>query len=131
MFRRFSQGPWSEGYEKNVYPANFHKMYEIEVAEGKLMEIEFTDFELESSWSGQCIYDYVMVVDAADDDGDGVGDDEDDILLPKKCSDKVLAPFNASQTRSKSILKLMKLFRRMVEDWFIMNYKIILSESKK
>ena len=65
------------------YPSNFHKMYEIEVAEGKLMEIMFTDFELESSCSGQCIYDYVMVVDAEDDDGDGVGDDEDDILLPK------------------------------------------------
>ena len=95
MFRRFSQGPWSEGYEKNVYPANFHKMYEIEVAEGKLMEIEFTDFELESSWSGQCIYDYVMVVDAADDDGDGVGDDEDDILLHKTCSDMVPAPFTS------------------------------------
>ena len=36
-----------------------------------------------------------MVVDAEDDDGDGVGVDEDDILLPKTCSDKVPAQFTS------------------------------------
>ena len=58
-----------EWYPKNVYPANFHKMYEIEVAEGKLRKIEFTGFELETSSRGQCLCNYVMVVDAEDDDG--------------------------------------------------------------
>jgi hypothetical protein len=74
-------------------------MYEIAVAEGKLMEIEFTEFELESSCMGQCKYDYVMVVDAEDDDGDGVGDDEDDILLPKTCSNKIPAPFTSKSNK--------------------------------
>ena len=40
-----------------------------------------------------CLYDYVMAVDGEDDDGDGVGDDDGDILLPKTCSYRPPAKF--------------------------------------
>ena len=89
----------SEGYEMDEYPANFHKMYEIEVAEGKLMEIEFTDFDLEEPYhctiydNYRCTFDFVMVHDGEDADGDGVGDD---ILLPKTCNNKVPTPFTSN-----------------------------------
>ena len=74
-------------------------MYDIEVSEGKIMEIKFTDFDLEREchrdhcpMNNQCKWDLVMVHDGKDDDGDGVGDD---ILLPKTCNDNVPVSFTS------------------------------------
>ena len=69
-------------------------MYDIEVSEGKTMEIKFTDFDLEQEcpMNTQCIWDFVMVHDGGDNDGD-------DILLPKTCNDNVPAPFTSKSNK--------------------------------
>ena len=77
-------------------------MYDIEVSEGKLMEIEFTDFDLEEPYhctiydNYRCTFDFVMVHDGEDADGHGVGDD---ILLPKTCNNTVPAPFRSKSNK--------------------------------
>merc|ERR1712034_197285 len=90
----------SEGYGDKVYPNNFEKIYKISVSEGKIMEIRFTDFDVEWwgwKWSGwdKC-YDFVMVHDGEDDNGDGVGAD---IILPKTCGHDVPAPFKSKSNK--------------------------------
>ena len=51
----------------NNYPNNFVKDYHLRVEEGYLIEILFTDFDLEGKdRSGNCVWDWVRIVD-----GDG------------------------------------------------------------
>ena len=70
----------SPNYPNTNYPDSQDKDYPIRVAEGKIIEILFTDFELEPE--ANCRYDWVMVVD-----GDGTE------LLPKTCgTNKPAAP---------------------------------------
>ena len=57
-------------------------MYEIEIAEGKQMKIQFTSFDLEPPNYGDC-FDFVIIYDI---DVDGLGDE---ILLPRTCGDKL------------------------------------------
>ena len=76
---------YSEGYQNGEYPPDFKKMYEIEIAEGKQMKIQFTSFDLEPPNYGDC-FDFVIIYDGEDVDGDGLGDD---ILLPETCGDKL------------------------------------------
>jgi len=62
----------SPNYPNSNYPDNQNKEYPIKVATGSIIEILFTDFNLEAHAS--CAYDWVQVVDA-----DGTE------LLPKTC----------------------------------------------
>ena len=80
-------------------------MIPLEVSEGKLMKIKFTDFELEPSCNGSCVFDYVMIMDGEDDDGDGIGDDEGDELLRKTCSDNIPLPFTSKSNKIKMFFK--------------------------
>ena len=62
----------SPNYPNSNYPDSQDKSYPMRVADGKVIEILFTDFELEASEN--CIYDWVTVID-----GDG------STLLAKTC----------------------------------------------
>ena len=90
------------------------------MSEGKIEEIKFIDFDLETECcvNRGCIWNIVMVHEGEDDDGDGVGDD---VLLHKNCNNYIPVPFT-NNSRSKSISKPIDLIRRRVDNWFILNY---------
>jgi hypothetical protein len=74
----------SPGYPSN-YPPFFFNIYNLTVSEGKVMQINFTDFKLDvECWYAGLYgdwYDHVKIVDA-----------NGDILLPNTCSDNMPAP---------------------------------------
>ena len=80
----------SPNYPNSNYPDSQDKDYPIRVTEGKIIEILFTDFELEAE--DNCAYDWVMVVD---DDGTE--------LLPKTCGTNKPAELLRSKTHLATI----------------------------
>ena len=52
----------SENWGTGNYPDSWHKEHPIQVEQGKVIEILFTDFELEDH--DTCNFDWVMIIDA-------------------------------------------------------------------
>ena len=62
------------------YPSNYlpdvYESYTIDVPAGKLIKVEFTDFDLEEACNGECVFDWVRVMNG----------EAEDVLMEKTCS---------------------------------------------
>ena len=109
----------SPGYPVGYLP-NVSRTYPIEVPEGKKIEVRFLDIDLENRCDGECLFDWVKVMDEEDADGDGAEDDEEDILLDKSCYNDKPAVFTSL---SNKIMVYFKTDESVQKKGWMLNWK--------
>ena len=78
----------SPGYPSGYLPDVFES-YTVDVPAGKRIKVEFTDFHLEDKCNGECVFDWVRVMN-------GVAED---VLMEKTCSSDKPAVFTSKSNK--------------------------------